>query len=48
MTSGPSVLEQVRALGAQAIAVRADVSIEDEVIALFHRVIPSSAGSPHW
>ena len=27
------VLEQVRALGAQAIAVRADVSIEDEVIA---------------
>ncbi|PTT86840.1 oxidoreductase, partial [Pseudomonas sp. HMWF005] len=33
-----SVLEQVRALGAQAIAVRADVSIEDEVIALFHRV----------
>jgi len=32
------VLEQVRALGAQAIAVRADVSIEDEVIALFHRV----------
>jgi NAD(P)-dependent dehydrogenase (short-subunit alcohol dehydrogenase family) len=33
-----SVLEQVRALGAQAIAVRADVSIEDEVVALFHRV----------
>ncbi|MCE6978463.1 SDR family NAD(P)-dependent oxidoreductase, partial [Pseudomonas frederiksbergensis] len=33
-----SVLEQVRALGAQAIAVRADVSIEDEVIGLFHRV----------
>ena len=32
------VLDQVRALGAQAIAVRADVSIEDEVIALFHRV----------
>lgn len=32
------VLEQVRALGAQAIAVRADVSIEDEVISLFHRV----------
>jgi len=32
------VLEQVRGLGAQAIAVRADVSIEDEVIALFHRV----------
>ena len=31
------VLEQVRALGAQAIAVRADVSIEDEVIALFAR-----------
>jgi NAD(P)-dependent dehydrogenase (short-subunit alcohol dehydrogenase family) len=33
-----SVLEQVRGLGAQAIAVRADVSIEDEVIALFNRV----------
>jgi len=33
-----SVLEQVRALGAQAIAVRADVSIEDEVIAMFQRV----------
>ncbi|MGY2291691.1 SDR family oxidoreductase [Pseudomonas sp. SDO528_S397] len=32
------VLEQVRALGAQAIAVRADVSIEDEVIRLFNRV----------
>lgn len=32
------VLEQVRALGAQAIAVRADVSIEDEVIGLFQRV----------
>ena len=32
------VLEQVRALGAQAIAVRADVSIEDEVISLFNRV----------
>lgn len=32
------VLEQVRALGAQAIAVRADVSIEDEVIGLFNRV----------
>ena len=32
------VLEKVRALGAQAIAVRADVSIEDEVIALFNRV----------
>lgn len=33
-----AVLEQVRGLGAQAIAVRADVSIEDEVIALFNRV----------
>ncbi|MBT2372963.1 SDR family oxidoreductase [Pseudomonas fluorescens] len=32
------VLDQVRALGAQAIAVRADVSIEDEVINLFNRV----------
>ncbi|KAF1029375.1 MAG: putative oxidoreductase YgfF [Pseudomonas sp.] len=32
------VLEEVRALGAQAIAVRADVSIEDEVISLFNRV----------
>ncbi|WP_416757059.1 SDR family oxidoreductase [Pseudomonas sp. BNK-6] len=36
--SAQQVLEQVRALGAQAIAVRADVSIEDEVIGLFHRV----------
>ena len=33
-----NVLEQVRALGAQAIAVRADVSNEDEVIGLFQRV----------
>ncbi|BBP76591.1 KR domain-containing protein [Pseudomonas gingeri NCPPB 3146 = LMG 5327] len=33
-----AVLEQVRALGAQAITVRADVSIEDEVIRLFSRV----------
>ncbi len=32
------VLEQVRELGAVAIAVRADVSIEDEVIRLFNRV----------
>ncbi|WP_338523905.1 SDR family oxidoreductase [Pseudomonas batumici] len=32
------VLEQVRGLGAVAIAVRADVSIEDEVIRLFNRV----------
>ena len=32
------VLEQVRALGAQAISVRADVSNEDEVISLFLRV----------
>ena len=32
------VLAQVCALGAQAIAVRADVSIEDEVISLFQRV----------
>ncbi len=32
------VLEQVRALGVQAITVRADVSIEDEVIGLFQRV----------
>ncbi|WP_248804807.1 SDR family oxidoreductase [Pseudomonas sp. MWU13-2100] len=32
------VLEQVRGLGAVAIAVRADVSIEDEVIHLFNRV----------
>ncbi|MGE6473273.1 SDR family NAD(P)-dependent oxidoreductase, partial [Serratia proteamaculans] len=36
--SALKVLEQVRGLGAQAIAVRADVSIEDEVIGLFHRV----------
>ncbi|WP_397458950.1 SDR family oxidoreductase [Pseudomonas asplenii] len=32
------VQEQVRALGAQAITVRADVSDEDEVIHLFQRV----------
>lgn len=32
------VLAEVRALGAQAIAIRADVSNEDEVIGLFHRV----------
>ncbi|UUQ64616.1 SDR family oxidoreductase [Pseudomonas fuscovaginae UPB0736] len=32
------VQEQVRALGAQAITVRADVSDEDEVIQLFQRV----------
>jgi len=32
------VLAQVRALGARAIAVRADVSIEDEVIHLFNQV----------
>lgn len=32
------VLEQVRELGAEAITVRADVSVEDEVIQLFHRV----------
>ena len=36
--SAHKVLEQVLALGAQAIAVRADVSIEDEVISLFQRV----------
>lgn len=32
------VLGQVRELGAEAITVRADVSVEDEVIQLFHRV----------
>ncbi|MGE7992482.1 SDR family oxidoreductase [Pseudomonas sp. NPDC089554] len=32
------VLAQVRALGAQAIAVRADASVEDEVVQLFQRV----------
>lgn len=32
------VLQQVRELGAEAITVRADVSVEDEVIQLFHRV----------
>ncbi|MCY1401946.1 putative oxidoreductase YgfF [compost metagenome] len=32
------VLELVRALGAEAITVRADVSIEDEVVHLFNRV----------
>ncbi|MBH3413992.1 MULTISPECIES: SDR family oxidoreductase [Pseudomonas] len=33
-----SILAQVRALGAEAITVRADASVEDEVIQLFHRV----------
>lgn len=37
-TSAHRVLEQVRALGADAITVRADVSVEDEIIQLFHRV----------
>jgi len=32
------VLAQVRELGAEAIAVRADASVEDEVISLFQRV----------
>ncbi|MFB4391894.1 MULTISPECIES: SDR family oxidoreductase [unclassified Pseudomonas] len=32
------VLAQVRELGAQAIAVRADASVEDEVVRLFQRV----------
>ncbi|MCS5516593.1 SDR family oxidoreductase [Pseudomonas qingdaonensis] len=36
--SAHSVLEQVRALGAEAITVRADVSVEDEIIQLFQRV----------
>jgi len=31
-------LQQVRELGAEAIAVRADVSIEDEIVQLFSRV----------
>jgi len=33
-----TLLGQVRALGAEAIAVRADVSVEDEIIHLFQRV----------
>jgi len=33
-----TLLGQVRALGAEAIAVRADVSVEDEIIHLFRRV----------
>ncbi|WP_282363573.1 SDR family oxidoreductase [Pseudomonas sp. PS01297] len=37
-TAAHQVLDEVRALGAQAIAVRADVSDEDEVISLFSRV----------
>ena len=37
-TSAHRVLEQVRELGAEAITVRADVSVEDEIIQLFHRV----------
>lgn len=36
--SAHRVLEQVRALGAEAITVRADVSVEDEIIQLFQRV----------
>lgn len=32
------ILAQVRALGAEAIAVRADASVEDEVVRLFHCV----------
>ncbi len=32
------VLAQVRELGAEAIAVRADASVEDEVAQLFHRI----------
>lgn len=32
------VLEQVRDLGAEAIAVRADASVEDEVVQLFQRI----------
>lgn len=32
------VLEQVRELGAEAIAVRADASVEDEVVRLFQRI----------
>ncbi len=33
-----ATLAEVRELGAHAIAVRADVSVEDEVVHLFHRV----------
>ncbi|MCE7764081.1 SDR family oxidoreductase [Pseudomonas putida] len=33
-----TLLGQVRALGAEAIAVRADASVEDEIIQLFQRV----------
>lgn len=36
--SAHRVLEQVRAMGAEAITVRADVSVEDEIIQLFQRV----------
>lgn len=36
--SAHRVLEQVRALGAEAITVRVDVSVEDEIIQLFQRV----------
>ncbi|MDN7142791.1 SDR family oxidoreductase [Pseudomonas sp. JQ170] len=32
------VLAEVRELGAEAIVVKADVSVEDEIIQLFHRV----------
>lgn len=32
------VLDQVRALGAEAIAARADASVEDEVVQLFQRI----------
>lgn len=42
------VLAQVRALGATAIAVRADASVEDEVAQLFHRVDQSLVRLPRW
>ena len=36
--SAQQTLEKVRALGAEAIAVRADASVEDEVVQLFQRI----------
>ena len=33
-----NILDQVRAQGAEAITVRADTSVEDEIIQLFQRV----------
>jgi len=46
--SAHRVLEQVRALGAEAITVRADVSVEDEIIQLFSVSTRNWAWSRRW